>query len=286
MELVKTENEANLPRTTQGIADFSMYLDVQKFEHLYRIANLFSKSNLVPEHYRMQGKEDVTAVANCFIGLQMAMRLGMDPLLFLQKSYVVHGKPSLEATVIIALINGSDRYVDGLDWEFSGTFGADNYTCTCYAQLKSSGKRQEISLTWKEVKDSGWISKSNSQWTKLPQLMFRYRTASIFGRTFCPEVMFGLHSREELIDAEEVVAEPRTSSNNELQDKFKSLLSERKESPSIQKPEPKETEIPKVEQKEVPKVATPNKKGQADLFDAQKPEVKTNTIYSDESEIF
>ncbi|MGH6740022.1 MAG: hypothetical protein ACREDY_13500, partial [Bradyrhizobium sp.] len=55
----------------------SMLTDQSRFEFGQRVAKLFSESQLVPEHLR--GK-----VADCFIALHMAERMGEDPLMIMQ----------------------------------------------------------------------------------------------------------------------------------------------------------------------------------------------------------
>jgi hypothetical protein len=170
-------------------------MDVAKFEQLQRVAKLFASSTLVPTHF--QGK-----LGDTFIALHMAMRLGVEPIMFLQKCYVVSGKPAIEAQLAIALVNASSRFKDPLDWIFSGKVGDDSYTCTCIAK-RTNGKELKMSLTLGEVKANGWWTKGNSFWPKMTDQMFRYRTAMLFSRVYCPEILLGLYSKEELEDVSE-----------------------------------------------------------------------------------
>ena len=98
---------------THDEGQFQNFLDTAKFAQLYRISEMFAASKLVPEHFRGNASD-------CFIGCQMAMRLGVDPLMFLQKTYIVHGKPGMEATLAIALINSSGLFKNSLDYEVQG----------------------------------------------------------------------------------------------------------------------------------------------------------------------
>ncbi len=180
-------------------SDFSNLLDTAKFEHLWRVAKLFSATALVPEHFRDQPE-------NCFVAIQMAMRLGVDPLMILQNTYIVHGKPGMEAKMSIALINSSGLFADSLDYEVSGgpdPFATD-YKVRAFATRKSTGKVCHGPwVDWKMVRAEGWESKSGSKWKTIPGLMFQYRAGTFFGRTQCPERLMGMQTVEEIRDTGE-----------------------------------------------------------------------------------
>ena len=46
----------------------------------------------------------------------------------------------------------------------------------------------------------GWYQKSGSKWQTIPELMLSYRAYSWFGRVYCPELLMGLQSAEEVED--------------------------------------------------------------------------------------
>jgi hypothetical protein len=50
------------------------------------------------------------------------------------------------------------------------------------------------------AKAEGWIDKTGSKWKTMPQLMLRYRAATFFGRVYCPEILMGMHTEEEVED--------------------------------------------------------------------------------------
>ena len=43
----------------------------------------------------------------------------------------------------------------------------------------------------------GWTTKNGSKWKNMPQLMLRYRAATLFGRFNAPELTSGLYTVEE-----------------------------------------------------------------------------------------
>jgi len=196
-----TEKKAQEGKAEKAIAvindsgEFANLMDTNRFEHLWRIATLFSKTELVPKHY--QGKPE-----NCMIAIEMAMRMNMAPLPFLQNTYIVHGRPGIEAKLAITLINSSGLFVDSLDYEIEGEDPhGDNYRVRAYAVKRSTGKTIFGPwVDWKMVKAEGWLGKEGSKWKTMPGIMFSYRAAMFFGRLHCPERLLGMQTVDELQD--------------------------------------------------------------------------------------
>ncbi|MFP3740999.1 hypothetical protein SB860_39835, partial [Burkholderia sp. SIMBA_019] len=81
-------------------------------------ANLLASSTLVPAAYRKviekldkygnvkESRENPNALANAVVALNMAQRMGADPLMVMQNLYIVEGRPSWSSQWIIAAING------------------------------------------------------------------------------------------------------------------------------------------------------------------------------------
>lgn len=201
-EKPKTDVVATQPkkeiRPVQDESLFSNYLDTNRFEHVYRIAQIFASSTIIPEHYRGQ-------TGNCFVATQMAIRLGVDPLMFMQKSYVVKGKPGIEAQLAIALVNTSGIFKDALDYEVDGDNPKDKkYRVRCFATRITTGKQVFGPwVDWPLVEGEGWDKKEGSKWKTMPGLMFMYRAAAFFSRMHCPERLMGMSTNDELQDIEE-----------------------------------------------------------------------------------
>lgn len=181
-------------------SQFANLLDTGKFEHLWRVATLFAKSALVPEHFRGQPE-------NCFITCQMAVRLGVDPFMLMQKTYVVHGKPGMEATIAIALMNSSGLFENAIDYEVDDPAGKGPkdpaYRVRAFAVRKDTKKRVDGPwIDWQTVRAEGWDKKPGSKWPNIPGLMFAYRAAAWFGRLHCPERLMGMQTVDELEDSE------------------------------------------------------------------------------------
>lgn len=194
---VEPSARRELARVSDNSA-FANLLDSSRFEHMQRVAGLFAASTMIPEHYRDN-------IGNCFIALQMAVRLDIDPFMLMQKSYVVHGKPGIEAQLAIALINSSGIFEDAIDFEINGDDPDDafdpSYQVRAWAVRKSTGKRVNGPwINWRLVEAEGWRDKPGSKWKTMPEQMFMYRAASFFGRLHCPERLMGMQTAEELQD--------------------------------------------------------------------------------------
>lgn len=194
-DLAKVPETTPQKNLTVAVDDssFSSYLDTAKFNQLWRVANVFAGSDIVPDHYKNKPN-------NCFLALQMATRLEMEPIMFIQNSYVVHGKPGIQAVVIVALVNSRGPFQGPIQWKFEGEGKARK--CTAYAVHKVTGETCSAVVSWKMVEAEGWDKKSGSKWLTLPDQMFQYRSATFLARLYCPEVILGLPTADELVDTE------------------------------------------------------------------------------------
>lgn len=173
---------------------------VAGFEAIQRMANLFSASSIVPDTYRRKGENDYTSRGNCVIALDMALRMGANPLMVMQNLYVVHGRPAWSAQFLIATLNKSGKF-SALRYAFQGTEGKDDWGCrACATELSTGEKLQGPLITIGLAKKEGWYGKSGSKWQTMPELMLQYRAAAWFVRSYAPEIAMGLKTAEEVLD--------------------------------------------------------------------------------------
>lgn len=190
------------PNTTMGFSNAG------SFELMQRAAKLLASSTLVPKEY--QGN-----LPNCVIALNMAQRVGADPLQVMQNLYVVHGRPGWSSQFLIATFNQCGRFT-AMKFEFFGESGKDSWGCRAYATEKETGERIVSSdITIKLAKDEGWHGKTGSKWKTMPQQMLMYRAASFLVRAYAPELSMGLQTQEELRDVGEVPAATVTLAGRE-----------------------------------------------------------------------
>lgn len=173
------------------------FFSLDSFELIQRVSKAFASSDLVPKQY--QGN-----LANCMIAMDMAQRIGANPLMVMQNLYIVHGTPGWSSKFLVATINACGRY-SSLRYEFKGKPGTDDYGCRAWATEKATGERLDgIWVTWKLVKAEGWNSKNGSKWLTMPDQMFIYRAAAFWQRAYAPELGMGLVTTEELGDVIDV----------------------------------------------------------------------------------
>lgn len=187
--------EEKLPTIRAG------FFDLQSFELMQRVAKGFASSTLVPTQYQDN-------VANCMIALNMAQRIGADPMSVMQNLYVVHGNPAWSAKFLVATVNACGRY-SSLRYEWKGQPGADDYGCRAWAIETATGERLDgVWVTWAMVKAEGWDKKNGSKWKTMPDQMFIYRSASFWERAYAPELSMGLRTVEEVEDIVDVKQQP------------------------------------------------------------------------------
>lgn len=167
---------------------------INGFEAMQRMANLFKASSIVPETYR-------TNLGNCVIALDMALRMGANPIMVMQNLYVVHGRPAWSAQFLIATLNQSGKF-SALRYEFQGKEGQDDWGCRAVAtELATKEKLTGPLITIGLAKKENWFGKTGSKWQSMPELMLRYRAAAWFVRAYAPEIAMGLQTVEEVRDA-------------------------------------------------------------------------------------
>ncbi len=189
LSALRAPQEASMPPVRAG------FFDLQSFELMQRVSKAFSASDLVPQQYRGADK-----IANCMIAMDMAQRMGANPLMVMQNLYIVHGTPSWSSKFLIATINASGRY-SSLRYEWKGEPGKPDFGCRAWAVERETGERLDgIWVTWEMVNAEGWSKKNGSKWLTMPDQMFVYRAAAFWQRAYAPELGMGLQTVEDAHD--------------------------------------------------------------------------------------
>lgn len=205
------------------------------FDQLQRVAKALCASTLVPAQYRAftevknYGKvtghqPNPAGLPNCVVALNMAMRMGADPLMVMQNLYVIEGRPSWSSQFIIAAINSCGRFsplrfelsepgkeqvvkYNAVVWkggnkaEEARETTIQHRTCRAWVIEKETGERLDgPTVSMQMAIDEGWLTKNGSKWQTMPEIMLRYRAASLFGRLYAPELLMGLQTQEEVQD--------------------------------------------------------------------------------------
>jgi hypothetical protein len=183
----------------------------------WNICEKLAKSTIIPEAFRMRPE-------NCYIALDIAQRSGVSPMVVMQNLHIIEGKPSWSSQYITATINASGRFdhlkfktvtseveeeinyneykwVDKTRTAIPKSIKVKNVSVFAYTREKSSGEILEgPAVSIKMAIQEGWYFKNGSKWQTMTQIMLQYRAASFFGKMFCPELLMGLGSSDEVIE--------------------------------------------------------------------------------------
>lgn len=196
------------------------------FNLLWSMSAMFAQTTLVPKHFR--GNQ-----GNCAIAINMANRMGADPLMVMQNMYIVYGNPAWSSKFLIATFNQCGKY-SSIKYKMVGTKGQDDYGCYAYATELSTGEVIEgPTITIGIAKAEGWYQKDGSKWVTMPEQMLRYRAASWFIRTTAPELSMGLQTVEEIQDIGERDVTPVEKPTAEIAQNMATKVLD------VPKPEPK-----------------------------------------------
>lgn len=209
-DLLKVEN--NVPASAGFGSD--IFRSASNFTEAWKMAGALAKSQLIPQQF--QGKPEDTLIA-----IEMSQRIGASPFMVLQNLYIVYGKPAWSSQFLIACLNSCGRF-SPLHYKMTGEKGKDNYGCIAWAKDLADGEVLESpEVTIGMAKKEGWYGKNGSKWQSMPELMLRYRTATLFARLYAPEITMGMRTDDEVIDIAPVVSESRSSKFEKAMDAAK-----------------------------------------------------------------
>lgn len=183
---------------------------------------VLAKSNLVPKDF--QGKPE-----NILIAMEISQRTGSSLLAVMQSLNIIQGRPTFGSKYIIAAINSTGKFTplrfqfgeeseereitfsytvwdNGQKSKREGKVKLKNRTCKAYCTDKQTGETlysPEVSLEM--AVHEGWYTKDGSKWKTMPELMLMYRSATMFGGIYAPEVTMGMSSKEEIEDISDMI---------------------------------------------------------------------------------
>lgn len=234
--------------TTTALSNNGVF-QVNNFNEAINAASFLSASSLVPADYRrwvpvknQYGKavtnadgtpqliENPNATSNCLIALNMANRMGYDPLMIMQNLYIIEGRPAWSSQFIIAAINACGKF-DPLQFEIvnegekeieyvnsywengkklsaKATVKLENLTCIAWTTDRKGNRLQSDKVSMEMAVEEGWYQKNGSKWQTMAGQMLRYRAAAFFGRIYAPEVLMGIYAADEIRDFVDVTPEP------------------------------------------------------------------------------
>ncbi len=201
---------------------------LEMMEKALKFSEIMAQADIIPTHYR--GKP-----ANVFIAVQSALRMNLDPMQIMQNTFVISGKLGMVTAFAISLANQSGLFDSGIRYRIDGS--GENLKVTAYTNLKKTGEEISYTITMKEARAEGWTK--NAKYQSLPELMLRYRAATLLIRTHVPEVLNGMHMVEEIEDAAVATKDVTPSKSASISSKLDSVLSYQEE--EVKNLEPNDT---------------------------------------------
>lgn len=162
---------------------------IDAVDKLYKYSEILAGSTIIPSHYR--GK-----TSDVFVAVQTAYRMNLDPMMVMQGTYIFQGRLGMYTSFAISLANSSGILQGGIHYKLEGS--DEDLKVTAFSTIKANGQEISYTIGMKEAKAEGWTK--NTKYSSLPELMLRYRAATLLIRTHIPEVLNGMHTVEELRD--------------------------------------------------------------------------------------
>ncbi|EME0707540.1 recombinase RecT [Salmonella enterica] len=229
--IVTTEQQA--PNT---ISASNAIFNVQALGQLTAFANLMADSQVtVPAH--LAGKP-----ADCMAIVMQAMQWGMNPYAVAQKTHLVNGVLGYEAQLVNAVIasssaiHGRFHYRYGGDWErctrtqeITRDKNGKNGKYTVTERVRGWTDEDEIGLfvqvgailrgeseiTWGEpLYLSSVVTRNSPLWVSNPKQQIAYLGVKYWARLYCPEVILGVYSPDEIEEREEKIINPVQNAQN------------------------------------------------------------------------
>lgn len=233
MNDLTTPNPITAPVINDQYSPMQIALDDTLFGQCHRLAQIMaSGACTVPKH--LQGN-----VGDCFAIVGQALRWGFDPYAVAQKTHLVNGTLGYEAQLIIAVINGKAPIVGRLKFEYYGdwskvktkTDSPADVGVKVSATMRGDDEPTVLDLSMAQV---GTV-RNSPLWTADPRQQLAYLAAKRWARLYCPDVVLGLYSEDELQDRN---AQPKdvtpTSNKNAGTASIKDRIKAKKAEPVIE----------------------------------------------------
>ncbi|SXZ03430.1 RecT family recombinase [Klebsiella pneumoniae] len=216
---------ATTDNQTQRIDNVSILTNGELFDRLRTLSEVMANSgNFVPEHYR--GKPDA-----CMAVVMQAARWGMDPFAVAQKTFIVNNSGVLgyEAQLVNAVVNNMAPTKDRIHFEWFGEW--ENIVGRFIEKTSSKGNKY-IAPGW-DLKDEAGVGvrawatlkgeseprelvlmlsqaqvRNSTLWASDPRQQLAYLAVKRWARLYCPDVILGVYTADEIDEREEKIINP------------------------------------------------------------------------------
>lgn len=184
--------------TTQEHHDTStgnLVLDATSMAAIMEFAKFMSSGkSTLPVH--LQG-----STSDCMAIVIQSMQWGMNPFAVAQKTHIISGTLGYEAQLVNAVISSSKAIEGRFHYKYSGDWDGtkpDPKRCV----IVGAKLRGEDDIQWGEPLFPAKVTTKNSPlWKTAEKQQASYLAVKYWGRIFCPAVMLGVYTTDELQDS-------------------------------------------------------------------------------------
>lgn len=183
-----TADNSNLGMSTTDNCGLA-WNDTAQMKFQFKLANNLAQGNSIPERFKGRA-------GDILVAMDIAIRSNQPLAMILNNMYSVYGQIGWSGQYAIMAINNCHKFTP-LKFVFN------KEKTSCYAQATRMSDNEVLTsevISIDLAKKEGWYDKKGSKWQVYPQQMMRYRTASFFARAYCPEVLYGYQTQEEIQD--------------------------------------------------------------------------------------
>lgn len=173
------------PTVDMSFEGVDFFSTPEALKHAFQIGTMFAKSGLVPK--------DLTPEA-CVVCISMAREMRVSALMLMQNVFFVHGTAGWKTPWIIARANTSGAFANNINWRSTGE--GDELSVTAYVE-RTDGQEASSTVDMRMAKIEEW-GKGTRKYQSMPEHMLEFRAAAFLIRKHCPQVLFGMYTREEL----------------------------------------------------------------------------------------
>jgi hypothetical protein len=177
----------------------SMMFSADGMDRIMKFAELMSAGRVsVPVHFQNKPSD-------CMAIVMQSMRWGMDPFVVAQKTHVINGTLGYEAQLVNAVVTSSTavqgrfHFEYGGDWERIGGVAPDKRDESGLFIKVGAILRSETEITWGEPVYLADVKTRNSPlWKTQPKQQIAYLGIKYWARLYCPEVILGVYTPDEV----------------------------------------------------------------------------------------
>lgn len=230
--------EVNAPMVNANNTS-AMVLNGDSMDKMLKFSRMMSTSKItIPKH--LQGNE-----GDCFAIVMQAMQWGMNPFAVAQKTHLVNGVLGYEAQLVNAVINSRAPIKNRLHYEWFGdwskvngkTSNEANVGVIVSATMKGEDEPRELSISMAQVGNV----RNSPLWVNDPRQQLAYLATKRWSRLYCPDVILGVYTADEVEDFEpkDVTPQaPQASKTASIRDKVAAKKEATKPKPQVIDAEP------------------------------------------------